>query len=174
MIVEPGSSRRLNGPSDERHYFNGDFGWMRNLNHRYAFGGTVFVGALSGPSLHVRVGVRPRVRFWLSKKASLDGSLGPFVGPVTVNPTPEQLANPELTTDSSDLRLGAFGQISLNLEDRISFLVLAEALSAERASDPQPDVSVYLGSRLGSTVGVVGLLAAGVLLGVAGLATSGL
>ncbi len=172
VILEPGYGLRLNGPSEEKHYIVGDFGLMWNRNDRYALGGAVFVGALAGPTLHFRVGIRPRIRLWLSRENSIEGSLGPFIGPVTVSPPPEHDINSPY--DWSKMRLGLSGQISFNIQDKFSWFLLAEALSAEGSIPRQPDVSVYLGARLGSTTGVAGLIVASVLLGIAALATSGM
>ncbi|MDO9069553.1 MAG: hypothetical protein Q7W05_14015 [Deltaproteobacteria bacterium] len=171
-VFETGYSLRLNGPADEKHYFNGDFGWMWNRGGNRALGGAFFVGALSGPALHFHVGVRPRLRRWLSARSSLDVSLGPFIAPVTIEPTPAQYADPDFS-DRSDTRLGWSAQVGYNHADNISYVVQVEALSARQASTPQPDVSFYAGARLGSGVGVVALAVSGVILGLAGLAMSG-
>ena len=129
VILEPGYGLRLNGPSEEKHYIVGDFGLMWNRNDRYALGGAVFVGALAGPTLHFRVGIRPRIRLWLSRENSIEGSLGPFIGPVTVSPPPEHDINSPY--DWSKMRLGLSGQISFNIQDKFSWFLLAEALSAD-------------------------------------------
>ncbi len=53
-----------------------ELGYMRNLSERWALGVAAFLNA---DDWRTQFGVKPRVRYWLGQKSSLDFSIGPIL-----------------------------------------------------------------------------------------------
>jgi hypothetical protein len=141
-ITESGIAKRLNRMDDMLATF--ELGRMRNRG-RTAIGGTLFLGLTDQASdgTDVLIGVKPRFRTWLAGgSTSLEVSPGAFFA-------------------AKGGRVGFTGHAAINVGDRVALTGQVVALRPSAPFLPnQTDVAWYVGGKLGSTPGVVGVIAA--------------
>lgn len=146
-LTETGAGYRVNrfySPYERDHDGLGsiEVGLMRNRG-RMALGGTVFLGVgdqITG-NTGVLVGLKPRLRRWLSPALSLDGGAGPAI---------------VLYGDSNQGRLALTGHIGITLGDFVG--VSTEVLLGPTPGFPKSGptkAGLYLGGKLGSYPGVI-------------------
>lgn len=77
LITELGAYYKLNErdrtPDGARYLIAWELGWMKNLNEDFALGGTLLI---EGNEHTTGIGLKPRLRRWLSPELSVDVSLG--------------------------------------------------------------------------------------------------
>lgn len=77
LITELGGYYKLNrndrAPKGSQYLIAWELGWMKNLNEDYALGGTLLI---EGNEHTKGIGLKPRLRRWLSPELSVDVSLG--------------------------------------------------------------------------------------------------
>jgi len=163
-ITELGLSLRINPnrnslvPQNEN--LNLELGLMKNLNHRYAIGGT-FYGATfqDGGGL----GIKPRFRWWLTPKLSLDVSPGILFYSQTQS-YPGKVPG---FTGHMGLNIGDFFALTGQLEAiRYDYSYLSASNSGPDflITNKGTDVAWYGGAKLGAYPGVIASI---VLLGLA-------
>jgi len=162
MVTEVGVSYRLNGTGDgmgwepQRIYINSDVGIMWNQRGNWALGGTLYGGALVDYAFTVRLGVKARLRRWLSDGVALDLGAGPLVGSVSQG------------KGDYGTGVGVTTSVELVFTDRVSFINTVEFMP-----DHGSDTAWYLGGRLGSWPGAIASGIGAVLLGIGAVATLG-
>jgi hypothetical protein len=151
-LTEAGLSVRLDphgwtpsGPETESGSATLELGYMVNLSPRSALGAAVF---LRGGEPVGGIGFRPRYRRWFNNHVSLD------VAPGLVLKT--------LSGGQFTLKAPTFsGQVGLNLGSGLALtgqVDVARNAVGTFANGSSTDVAWYAGGRLGSGVGVVGIL----------------
>lgn len=84
FIIELGAYNKLNQrdrtPKGSQYLITWELGWMKNLNEDYALGGTLLI---EGNEHTKSIGLKPRLRRWLSPKLSIDFGIG-FLAPGSV------------------------------------------------------------------------------------------
>lgn len=144
VVTEIGYSMRLAAPSAQRHYLNGELGWMTNRPGRASLGATLFAGGLVDYAFQLRLGAKARYRRWLGANSALDAGAGPM-----------------LFRDGS-LRAGITSDLSWTWQDRITFLAQLELAPSPTA----PDLGWYVGARLGGKTAMWTGLIGGALMGI--------
>jgi hypothetical protein len=143
LVTELGFRHMLNARDSVRpNGFTLDVGWMTNRSESLALGATAFValdGGRYGHDVQFSVGLKPRLRHWLSDRLSVDASAG------VAFPIGEGSGSPGITGDVG-LNFGDLFQLTGGLE------ILSPALGGS-------DVAWYFGMKGGSHVGVVATLA---------------
>ncbi len=146
FITEAGIGFRLNpdpaDPNPSGRLLAGELGWMRNQNHRWAWGATAFLGFGDKAD---GLGIRPRFRRWLSRTMSLD------LAPGLVR---------HIHSGGSDWGFAGYGAVSIG-----DWLALTGQALTVRTYTNRRGIAWYGGARLGSYPGV----AAGIVAGVVGI-----
>lgn len=159
LVTEIGYTYRVTGAmygtEPQRHYLNGEIGYLRNTSPRLAIGGSLFGGALVDYAFEFRPGLKARLRYWAAPGIALDLGAGPVLGRVA--------SSPPLQGFGTRGQLGVTSHASLSAEDLFILVAMAEYLP----SPADHDVSFYLGARLGSRVGIFAALLTGAFLGAA-------
>lgn len=116
-----------------------DLGGMKNIDSRFAIGGSVAVGAIGG----LYLAAKPRVRYWVSRDLTAD--FAPGIVLTGLN------GSPRFTAD-----------LSLMYQDKIGITTQTFVLRSD-VYDPaytsvtaRTRVTTYAGLRLGSKLGVLG------------------
>ena len=126
-----------------------DVGYMRNIAPRSAIGGTI---SLVGNGDYLRIGVKPRVRHWMSRTTSVDFALGGFY---CVDDT---------TGDIDHSGVGVVGEASVNFGDFVSITNLIEISNVDERVNWGPyldphyssgtELMVYFGVKAGGEPGI--------------------
>lgn len=146
----------LGALSDQNPYSDGeegvavaDFGYLRNVSPKAAVGATF---SLVGNQDYLRVGLKPRVRRWITRTTSLDFAVGAFT---CVDDT---------TGDVDHTGVGFTGEASLNFGDFVSITNLVEFSNVDERVNRGPyldtyvtsgtELAWYLGLKLGGEPGI--------------------
>ncbi len=150
LVTELGYRYRLNEPEgvSNRTSTTWDVGWMTNRSESLALGGTVFFGVQT--SALRTVGLKPRLRRWLTGGLSVDVSAG------LAFPVRDPLASPAFSAAFT-------GDVGLNLSD---VWQLTGGFEIQKLAEGGTDVAWYGGGKGGSYVALVATL----LLAIAGIA----
>ena len=145
-VTEAGVSARLDShPQTEGASATLELGYMVNATPRSALGLAVF---LRGGEPVGGVGIRPRYRHWLSRQVSLDVAPG--------------IVLKAMSGGQFSLRSPSFsGQLGLNVGPGFGLtgqVDVARSAAGSFANGKSSDVAWYAGARLGSGLGVAGVL----------------
>lgn len=127
--------------SAERYYGSFDVGLEHNVTDATALGGSVFAGF---DGVRSQLGVRARVRRWLSNRASLDLAPGLVIGGKEEKGS--DLLGPALILRASLNLSASFGVTAQTFETR-----------RQRPQRVEKERATYVGAQLNSKAGTVGL-----------------
>jgi hypothetical protein len=155
-LAENTDSRR-SLPQD-RWYGAWELGWMRNINPKFALGGTVYAGADNDGA---RLGLKARGRWWINRVVGLDLSSGILIAGIE-----EEVENyPGFTS-----------QLGLNFGDWASLVTQVEVIPLEYIEYPPfstvpekksgTETAWYAGLKLGSYPGTIGGIGSVVVAGI--------
>jgi hypothetical protein len=168
--ITPGGGRGEPGDLGQavgsRNSFTCDVGGMRNLNGRWAAGGTLVFGHRSDSG--GQFGIKPRVRLWMNRKVSLDLSAGAYVMGSEEADYYTTHHDGEYTFVSADPAKAKYPawllETSLNVSDYAALTARYEIQRWEYAGTGH---SVSVGAKLGSYAGLAGVGAVLVLAAIA-------
>jgi hypothetical protein len=132
--------------SDSTSLYTAEFGWMVNRGTRGALGAGIFVqDRHSAEHLaesmtytiggnETGIGIRPRLRLWMSRDISVDVA-------------------PGIILFGSGTGAGFSGHVDLNIQDIAA--VTAHIVSRPQPRAPGVQTDVFVGGRVGSTLGVI-------------------
>ena len=128
-------------PGAERYYASLDAGIEHNLFDHLAVGGSIFGGL--DDSNRAQVGARARLRYWLSKSASIDVAPGLVLGGKEED-------------DADFLPPAPILRVSLNPSASVGFVYQMFETEREKSGRVERERASYVGGQLSSTAGVAG------------------
>lgn len=150
-LLQAGVMRRIDSTDEGEEPYVGtiDLGTMKNVTPAVALGGTL---ALVADANYVRIGLKPRLRRWLSRTISLDVAPGVFAGIDTDDSSLEH--GPVGFVGETSLILGDWGAITGQIEvTSVEYVVHAPGLPESILADrTESDVSIFLGGKVGGSL----------------------
>ena len=153
------------GDEDSGGLATAEWGYMHNMSTETSLGASF---SLVGDSDYIRLGVKPRLRKWLTNTTSLDFGVGVYKSIEGDTEEPN-------FDDDVHFGMGFVGEISVSFGDWVAITTLAEVSQVKdvtfddylgRSVDTRTDTAVYFGVKVGGEHGIptsilMGLVALG-------------